>query len=81
MELVANEIRTKINIGETRGCGKSTLMKEFASRSKEFLEGPSLYTDFRNVEDPKDVETLLSETISPLFLEIILRYGELINFV
>jgi hypothetical protein len=55
-----------------RGYGKSTLMKEFASRrSKDFFcEGPSLFTDFRNIANPNDVEALQLETIAPFFFEI-----------
>ena len=53
-------------VGNPRGYGKSSLMKEFGS---QYHNGPVLFTDFSEVEKPKDVHSLLHQTIAPLFCD------------
>jgi len=60
-------------IGNPRGYGKSSLVKEMAhtrdelSKRFEVPSGPVLLTDFRDVESPSDARRRVMETIQPLF--------------
>lgn len=48
-----------------RGYGKSSLVKEFASR----YHGPVLFTDFLSVGEPAIVTSLMEDTIGDLFFD------------
>lgn len=55
-----------VMVGNPRGYGKSSLMREFGS----LHQGPVLFTDFAELEDPTFVDTLLQATIDPLFFDM-----------
>jgi len=56
-----------IIVGNPRGYGKSSLVKEYGSH----YQGPVLFTDFTEVtDDPMIVRTLLHSTIAPLFFDM-----------
>jgi len=86
LKLLANALPKTVRpeiwtmVGNPRGYGKSTLMKEFGS---QYSNGPVLYTNFSNITKPKDVQTMLNQTISPLFCDPYLftvYAGELLYF-
>ena len=61
-------------IGNPRGYGKSSLVKEFLYRrdkickEKDQTSGPVLFTDFSQVQSVVDAEEKILETIRPLFI-------------
>jgi hypothetical protein len=61
-------------VGNSRTYGKTLLLKEFASRRKDFsphTKGPALYTDLIKMQHPADVKKLMLKTIAPYFFDLI----------
>jgi hypothetical protein len=72
LKLLANALPKTVRpeiwtmVANPQGYGKSSLVKEFGS---QYHNGPVLFTDFSEVTEPEDVQTLLHQTIAPLFCD------------